>query len=404
MKNVILFVDDDPNLLSAVSRGLRGRYDVQTAVGPEDGLAAVRERGAHHSFAVVVADMRMPGKNGVDFLMDVAEIAPFSVRMMLTGQADQQTAIDAVNKGNIFRFLTKPCSSELLALALDAGVEQFKLVTAEKDLLAKTLSGGVKLMTDVLALAKPKAFGRASRVRRMVQRIAAADGTPTTWQLEIATMLSQVGCVTLPEAVLERVCQGKPLTAKEAGLFAAHPRIGAELVANIPRLQDVAHIIAYQEKRFDGLGPPADGKQGEEIPWGARVLKLALDFDALREAGHTEQQAAQELRRREGWYDPRLVARLIASLNVELSYEARNVTIATLADGMILDEHIMSCEGDVLITRGNEITSTSRQRLENYVRLVRPIKEPIRVLVPLAVGPIVALNPASVPQTPMTIA
>ena len=109
MKNVILFVDDDPNLLSAVSRGLRGRYDVQTAVGPEEGLAAVRERGAHHSFAVVVADMRMPGKNGVDFLMDVAEIAPFSVRMMLTGQADQQTAIDAVNKGNIFRFLTKPC-------------------------------------------------------------------------------------------------------------------------------------------------------------------------------------------------------------------------------------------------------------------------------------------------------
>lgn len=403
MKSEILFVDDDPNLLSAVTRGLRGKYGLQTAVGPEEGLAAVRERGAHQSFAVVVADMRMPGMNGVDFLMEVAVTAPLSVRMMLTGQADQQTAIDAVNKGNIFRFLTKPCSPELLGMALAAGIEQFNLVNAEKDLLAKTLSGGVKLMTDVLALAKPKAFGRAARVRRLVQRIATANGITPTWQLEIATMLSQVGCVTLPEAVLERVCQGKSLTVKESAMFAAHPAIGADLVANIPRLQQVAQIIAYQEKRFDGSGPPGDTRQGEEIPWGARVLKLALDFDALREAGHTEEQAAQEIRRRDGWYDPELATRFIAALNVELSYESRQVTIAMLTDGMILDEHIISCEGDVLITRGNEITPTSRQRLENYVRSVRPIKEPVRVLVPLVAAPMPALSAHLPIQLPASI-
>ncbi|HEX5445736.1 MAG TPA: HD domain-containing phosphohydrolase [Pirellulales bacterium] len=382
MNAAVLFVDDDPNLLAGVVRNLRGRFELHTALGAQQALAAVRQRGPYTPFAVVVADMQMPGINGVDFLTQVAELAPLTVRMMLTGQSDQQTAIDAVNKGNIFRFMTKPCSVELLRLTLDAGLEQFRLVTAEKELLAKTLGGSVKLLTDVLAMAQPKAFGRAARVRRLVQQIGARRGIEPMWPLEIAAMLSQVGCVTLPENVLDQVYRAQALTAADSALFLSHPKVGAELVANVPRLGPVAEIIAYQEKRFDGSGPPDGGREGEEIPIGARVLKLALDFDALLTSGHDEQQAAQEVARRKGWYDSNLIRCLAGSLSVRLDYEERQVNIAELADGMILDEHVISCEGDILITRGHEVTAAMRHRLTNYLRSARSVKQPVRVRLP----------------------
>jgi response regulator RpfG family c-di-GMP phosphodiesterase len=383
MDETILFVDDDPNLLSGVLRGQRGRFCVTTALGPEKGLELVSARGAHEPFAVVVADMQMPGMNGVELLRRVAEITPLSVRIMLTGQADQQTAIDAINKGSIFRFLTKPCGQDLLASTLAAGLEQYRLVTAEKELLAKTLSGSVRLLADMLALAKPKAFSRAARVRKLVQQIAAQQGIEPAWPLEIGAMLSHLGCITLPETLIEKVCTGQSLSLRETTLFATHPRIGAELVGNIPRLAQVAEIIAYQERRFDGSGPPGDGRTGNGIPLGARVLKLALDFDVLRTSGQTPEQVLAELHRRTGWYDPALLESLARLSDCEICYESRVVSMSQLEDEMVLDQHVLSCDGDILVTRGQEISSALRQRLQNYANTVRGIQEPIRVSVPV---------------------
>ena len=105
MSNKILIVDDDPNLLAAVQRQLRKLYAIETAIGPEEGLKAISEQGP---FAVIVSDYRMPVMDGIQFLSRVRQLAPDSVRMMLTGNADLQTAVDAVNEGSIFRLLTKP--------------------------------------------------------------------------------------------------------------------------------------------------------------------------------------------------------------------------------------------------------------------------------------------------------
>ncbi|HVA47410.1 MAG TPA: HD domain-containing phosphohydrolase [Pirellulales bacterium] len=385
MDEPILFVDDDPNLLSAVARGLRARFQLETALGPEQGLELVQARGPHQSFAVVVADMQMPGMNGVELLRRVAEIAPLSVRIMLTGQADQQTAIDAINQGSIFRFLTKPCGQELLAGTLTAGLEQYRLLTAEKELLVKTLSGSVRLLADMLALAKPKAFSRAARVRKLVQDIAAQHGIEPAWPLEIGAMLSHLGCVTLPETVLEKVCAGQSLGLRETALFYSHPRVGAELLGNIPRLAPVAEIVAYQEKHFDGAGPPDDGRSGEDIPLGARVLKLALDFDVLRASGENQGQALAELHRRKGWYDPAVLETLARLFNCEICYESRTVLLSQLEEGMLLDQHVLSSEGDILVTRGQEVSLALIQRLRNYAQAVRGVQQPISVLMPIRV-------------------
>src|SRR5262249_38511740 len=131
MSDKILFVDDDIKLLAAVERNLRQHHRIITAPGGEAGLKILADDGP---FAVLVADMQMPGMNGVQLLTQVQKLYPDTVRIMLTGNADQQTAIEAVNKGHIFQFLNKPCPIDMLKLALQAGIKQYRLITAERQL------------------------------------------------------------------------------------------------------------------------------------------------------------------------------------------------------------------------------------------------------------------------------
>lgn len=135
MSEKILFVDDEINILNAFQRQLRKRFEFDVSADPASALQSLRSNGP---YAVIVSDMQMPGMNGVQFLGKVREQAPNSVRIMLTGNADQQTAMDAVNQGAIFRFLNKPCSTDDLCEVLAAGIAQYRLVTAEKDIHEKT--------------------------------------------------------------------------------------------------------------------------------------------------------------------------------------------------------------------------------------------------------------------------
>src|SRR5262249_1916023 len=144
MPETILLVDDEPNVLLGYQRLLRGEFDTETAVGAPLALKIIQARGP---FAIVLSDMRMPEMDGIEFLTRVKALSPDTVRIMLTGYADVKTALSAVNDGNIFRFLTKPCSKETLASALAAGLAQYRLVTTEKELLEKTLAGSVALLT-----------------------------------------------------------------------------------------------------------------------------------------------------------------------------------------------------------------------------------------------------------------
>jgi DNA-binding NtrC family response regulator len=148
MSEKILFVDDDPALLAACRRLLGGRFDLDTAQSGEAGLAKLMEDGP---FGVVVADQQMPEMDGVEFLAVVKQRAPDTIRIMLSGNADLQAAIRAVNEGSIFRFLTKPCQPASLARALEDALAQRRLGLAEKELLQKALSERPKQLTDSLS-------------------------------------------------------------------------------------------------------------------------------------------------------------------------------------------------------------------------------------------------------------
>src|SRR5260221_2735282 len=130
--------------------------------------------------------MQLPGMDGVKFLPGARQKAPDTVRIMLTGNADQQTAIAAVNQGQIFQFLNKPCPPEMLALALENGIKQYRLITAERELLENTLNGCIKMLTEVLGSAEPHSFCRGEVLRGYMRSFAGHLKMTQTCDLELA--------------------------------------------------------------------------------------------------------------------------------------------------------------------------------------------------------------------------
>jgi len=379
MLEKILCVDDESNILDAYRRALKKEFHIETALG---GAQALEMIAANGPYAVIVSDMKMPGMDGVQLLARVKELAPESVRIMLTGNADQQTAIEAVNEGNIFRFLSKPCRPDSLAKSLTAGIEQYRLMRAERDLLETTLSGAIQVLIDVLSLVNPTAFGRASRVRQLVRQLSTIMNVENGWQIEIAAMLSQIGCVTVPEDTLMKVYEGKSLRADELRMLQGHPEVGRDLISRIPRLEVVAEIIAHQEMKFTKIGSLDDLQCGTPVPQGARILKLALDFDKLIEAKLSRAEAYKEIERRADWYEPSVVEALHKIIaGTQILYDAAYVKVSELTLDMMLAADVMSVTGEVLIVQGQEVTLSLRLRLENFL-LTGGIEEPIKVLIP----------------------
>jgi DNA-binding NtrC family response regulator len=221
MAEKILLVDDDSLILEGYRRSLSREFLMETALGAEQALKLATDNGP---FAVVVSDMRMPGMDGVQLLSRIKSMSPDTIRVMLTGNAEIETAISAINEGSIFRFLTKPCSKEMMAKTLTAAMVQYRLVTAEKQLLEQTLTSSVQVLTEVLSLVNPAAFSRAERARRYIHHVVTVMKLGNPWQYEVAAMMSQLGCVTLPAETIDAVYRGDKLLPNEQAQYDAHPR------------------------------------------------------------------------------------------------------------------------------------------------------------------------------------
>ncbi len=191
---------------------------------------------------------------------------------MLTGNNDQKTVADAVNDGEVFRFLNKPCPIDELMKTIQAGIRQYDRVTTERAILSKTLTGSVGLITEILSLVNPTAFGRAGRLRQLAKRLCEKLQVEDAWQIEVAAMLSQIGYVAVPEAILQKSSKGLPLTVEETLLLDSQAKIGSQLVGKIPKLEMVAEMIGRQGERFDLVTYPGP----DLTPIAKRKLNLVL--------------------------------------------------------------------------------------------------------------------------------
>jgi len=195
-------------------------------------------------------------------------------------------------------------------------------------------------------------------------------------------MLSQIGGIILQEETLKKIYRGWEVTKEEDQLFQRHPSIASELIGRIPRMEKVAEIIAYQEKHFDGSGTPVDSRQGDQIPLGARIIKVLLDFDILELAGNSKRKALEGLKQRSGWYDSNVLAALESVVELESRYRVTSVKIVELAEGMILAEDIKNVQGILLTAKGQPVSRVIKEGLLRF-SLNSGIPEPIRVIVPL---------------------
>lgn len=354
----VLIVDDDPRLLEAVGRLLHRKFEVTTAQDGNQALALAAER----QFAVVVSDYTMPGMNGVALLRAVRAMQPDAVRILLTGQADLSAAIGAVNEGSIFRFLEKPCASDVLLASLDAARTQHDLVVGERVLLERTLHGSIAALVDVLAISQPAAFGRAGRVKRLAHEIAQTLEVQDWWAIDVAAMLSQIGTISLAPSLVDRLASGAGLTASESEAVAEVPQVAARIIANIPRLEGVRGILVAIGRSVD-----QDPERAEPLPFGARLLTLAFDFDDCLTAGVTPSEAISRLASHAGRYDPTLLANLrILHDPDQQTVQVREIELTAVKPGMIFISDVRTADGKLLIARGQEATEGLVTRIENY--------------------------------------
>ena len=362
ISELILLVDDEPNVLLGYERVLHNEFKTHTAVGGAAALNSIRTRGP---YAVVLSDMRMPEMDGIEFLTKVKHLAPDTTRIMLSGYADVKTALSAVNEGNIFRFLTKPCSKEILANTLTAALGQHRLVVSEKEILEKTLTGSLTVLSEVLSMASPAAFSRAMRLRRYMSHIMTTLSTANRWKFEVAAMLSQLGCVTMVAETIDAVYSGKPLSPKEQALYDTHPRIAGDLLQNIPRMESVAWMIAHQNQPITVDGD-LGSREMAEMRLGAEFLQAILAFDTLLRRGNSRTEAAIKITRQHPDLDQRIFMALVEVEPEDSKKERRTCRIEELAAGMIIDEEIRTDTGLLVVARYQEVSPFLILKLKNY--------------------------------------
>jgi response regulator RpfG family c-di-GMP phosphodiesterase len=370
----VLCVDDEARVLEGLVLHLRKDFDVYTALSGDKALQKLKEiRGA----AVVISDMRMPGMDGAELLKQVLKSYPETTRMLLTGEPGRDAAIAAVNHAQIFRFLTKPCPPDQLKAAIDAGVLQYKLVNAERAILQETVLGCIKALIDVLAMTNPVAFGRANRVKRLAMEFAAKLDCPEFWQLEAAAMLSQIGYVSLPVELCEKLYYGQKLTPEEATLAEGVPKIAIDLLEHIPRLEPVIQILMALQWRDEAIMRLGDGTIG----LGTRILALVLEYDGLIAQGTNVAAAVQTLRGRVARYGAELLEKFAAHVGSGTgASEMRNIALGSVEPGMVMMQEVRTGEGTLLAQRGLEINSLFLERMRNFGPGL--LAEQVKVLVP----------------------
>jgi response regulator RpfG family c-di-GMP phosphodiesterase len=304
---------------------------------------------------------------------------PDTTRILLTGEPGRDAAMNAVNKAQIFRFLAKPCAPDQLKTAVEAGVLQHRLVNAERSILKETLIGCIKALIDVLAIANPIAFGRASRIKRLSMEFADTLKCTDYWQLEASAMLSQIGYLSLPQQLVEKLYYGENLTPEEKTLASGVPDVAMALLENIPRLDPVIQILTALKWPDESLLRLGDGTVG----LGARILGLVLEYDVLVAQGHSVDVAVQTLRGSAGRYTVELIEQFGKHLGAGSSKnEARVVPLKAVQPGMVIMQDVRTHLGTLLVPRGFEVTTMFLERSRNFGPEL--LDEKVKVMVPAA--------------------
>ena len=365
----LLCVDDEPRVVHALERHLRERYEVLTATS---GAGALDILAQHKDLAIVISDMRMPEMDGATLLRHVHHLRPNAVRILLTGHADIQSAIKAINQGQVFRFLTKPCPPDELFAVMSEAQRQYELIMAEKHLLQDTLVGCIKALADVMSLANPEVMGRAVRLKRRVSAIGKELQLERRWQVEAAAMFSQLGCLSLPASIAKNLALGERLDALERR--SVDRAIGAanRLIAQVPRLQPVSRLLDL------ALGIDLSESASDAERRSAELLRLAMDLDSHESRGARPDAALRTVRGKKSYSDQLLEAAERVLAPSQGALQGSSVPLDGLRVGMVLDQDLHTQRGVLIAPRGCEVTTSFLEHIRQFIQQIDPT--PVAVL------------------------
>ncbi len=349
--------------------------DLAVAGSGEEALEIVE---SSPPFAAVLSDFRMPGMDGIELLRAVRERDADSVLLLLTGFPNLATVIESLNSGLLFRYLEKPTDPGELQRTIAEAVERHRLLTSEQVLLEQTLFGSIHAMLDLLGAVLPEGVARADRVERNAEAMARRLDVGKLWKIKVASMVTQLGYVALPRETVLKIYRGRELGGLESEQVGWVPQTLDDLLGNIPRLEPVREILSALWPFTDGR-EPARGSIPHLAPVEARILKVALDYDILRERGLDPHDCLDEMRARTKWYDPPVLDVLVDVVEESLAEEGpRELGLLDLEVGMILANDVMSTENRLLVKEGNEVTTNLISRLRHQPP--GSLQLPIRVL------------------------
>ncbi len=320
-EHTILLVDDEQSITRSLQRLFRKeRYNILTASGGQEALEMLA--GRINPVSLIISDQRMPGMTGAVFFEKAKTLAPDAVRFLLTGYSELSDVLDAVNKGEIHRYLTKPWNDEELLFQVRRSLEGFELesenrrlleLTAkqnqelselnndlEKKIEARTIEilqkskaleeaneslergfiDTTRLLFSLVETINPKLGSYLSFVGQLARKIAhefRMDQQELD-QIEIAGILHDIGLLGIPRRILQK--EEQDMVEAELTLFKQHPIIGQICLQPVERLEAAGNIIFCHHENYDGTGFPS-GLMGDQIPLGARIIHVAADYAGM---------------------------------------------------------------------------------------------------------------------------
>jgi CheY-like chemotaxis protein len=378
MNKKILCVDDEDAILRGFKLNLSRNFDLHLASDGQEGLEVFQREGG---FSVVLSDMRMPRMNGAQMLAEIKKINPEVVTVLLTGYTDFESAMAAVNEGNVFRMLSKPCPPQTLIKVLNDAVAQHDLVVGKRILLDQTLRGAVDALAQSLATTQPLFFGRAQRVRRMSNAIADQVKMPDPWRVDVASVFSQLAYLSLPAHVSESVYHRKDLKSEVKALLNELPEETLKIVDLIPGLEDVREILQLMD-----VQPKFKPEDGSGIRTGASILRVAIDYDYYQEQGHENSLIVRTLESRAETYDQMIVQALGEILNAsQNNFSLDELSPRDLKEGMRLKDDLYLQENLLIASAGADIDRQLLKVVRNYISCYSefPFPRKIKVLIPV---------------------
>lgn len=407
----ILVVDDETSILSAVKRLLRPLgHDIHTALSGQQGLQVL----AQTPIDLVISDMRMPEMNGAQFLAEVAKKWPNIMRILLTGYADLDSTVAAINEGHIYSYLPKPWEDDQFRLMVkralhvrylekerqrlealtkkqnkeltylntnlgkevQARTEEIRQTAAFLETaygeLKKSYTAAIPIFANLIEMRGGKSSGHnrdvAEHAKLLGQALSLEEEAVQT--IYFAALLRDIGEIGISESILKQPYNN--LRTEQRREMEHHPIVAEALLMSLETLQPVAKIIRHHHERFDGKGFP-DGLMGEAIPLGARILTIISDYDALQRGrlfkeSMTAYEAKEFLLANAGQrYDPELVTFYVEILD-QLTKAGKitediSLDVDNLEPGMVLSRELVTADGILFLNKGHELSQQLIQQI-----------------------------------------